>query len=193
MLQKFIKSIFVTCLILLNFLTNMSKADIFELDKLKNPGTTSQGEKWSFFTDSVMGGLSEGKAIISKIDNIKCYQMTGNVTTENNGGFIQIRTLLKPLIKANKYKGIYIKIFGNNKNYYLHVKTKLTVAPWQYYSYSFLAENKWLEIKAPFTDFTKSNFYQPKKITNQNIKSIGLVAAFDDFYSDVCLAEIGLY
>ena len=30
-----------------------------------------------------------------KLDNIektKCHRMTGNVSTENNGGFIQIRT-----------------------------------------------------------------------------------------------------
>ena len=119
--------------------------------------------------------------------------MTGNVTTENNGGFIQIRTLINPLINASKYEGIYIKVFGNNKNYSLHLRTKLTIAPWQYYSYSFLAKNEWLEIKAPFIDFKKSNFYQPKKLKNQKIKSLGLVAAFDNFYADICLAEIGLY
>ena len=81
----------------------------------------------------------------------------------------------------------------HNKNYSLFIRTRLTLAPWQYYSYSFLSKNEWLEIKAPFEDFKKSNFYQPKKLSNQNIKSIGLVAAFDDFYADICLAEIGLY
>ena len=30
------------------------------------------------------------KAKIEKINGIKCYRMTGNVTTENNGGFIQM-------------------------------------------------------------------------------------------------------
>ena len=62
-----------------------------------------------------MGGLSEGKAIISSIENIPCYKMTGNVTTENNGGFIQIRTIIDPLIKTKDYTGIYLKIFGNSK------------------------------------------------------------------------------
>ena len=171
----------------------MCNANIFELDKLEEPGITTQGEKWSFFTDGVMGGLSEGQATVSNIKNIQCYQMTGNVTTENNGGFIQIRTLLNPLINAKKYKGIYIKIHGNNKKYSLHIRTKLTLAPWQYYSYSFLAKDEWLIIKSPFKDFKKSNFYQPKKLLNQNIKSVGLVAAFDNFYANVCLSEIGFY
>lgn len=171
----------------------MSSANNFELDKLDNPGYTSQGKKWSFFTDRVMGGLSKGQATISNIDNTPCYQMTGNVTTENNGGFIQIRAVIEPMIQAKQYNGIYLKIYGNNNKYSLHIRTPLTLAPWQYYSYSFIAKNEWLEIKAPFNNFEKSNFYQPKKLTSQNIKSIGLVAAFDNFYADVCLSEIGFY
>ena len=65
------------------------------------------------------------------------------------------------------------------------------MTPWQYYSYNFVATNEWLEIKAPFQNFKKSNFYRPKKLTNQAIKSIGLVTEFDNFYADICLAEIG--
>ena len=171
----------------------MGSSNSFELDNLENPGTTTQGESWSFFTDGVMGGLSEGQAKINNINNIPCYQMTGNVTTENNGGFIQIRALINPMINANKYEGVYIKVYGNNKRYSLFVRTKLTLAPWQYYSYNFMTKDTWLKIKAPFKDFKKSNFYQPKKLSNQNIKSIGLVATFDNFYADVCLAEIGFY
>ena len=171
----------------------MSNANNFELDKLNNPGYTSQGNKWSFFTDRVMGGLSEGQAFTSNIDNTPCYQMTGNVTTENNGGFIQIRVVIEPMIQAKQYDGIYLKVYGNNNKYSLHIRTPLTLAPWQYYSYSFVAKNEWLEIKAPFSSFEKSNFYQPKKLLNQNIKSIGLVAAFDNFYADICLSEIRFY
>ena len=61
------------------------------------------------------------------------------------------------------------------------------------FSPNFIAKNKWAEIRAPFKDFKKSNFYQPKKLSNQNIKSIGLVAAFDNFYADICLSEIGFF
>ena len=118
----------------------MSNASIFELDKLEDLGITTQGENWSFFTDGVMGGRSEGQAKINKINDVPCYQIIRNVTTENNGGFIQIRTLTNPLIDANKYDGVYIKIYGNNKNYSLHIRTKLTLAPWQYYSYSFMTK-----------------------------------------------------
>lgn len=53
-----------------------------------------------------------------------------DITTENNGGFIQIRTPISPVISANKYEGIYIKVFGNNKKYSLHIRTQLTLTPW---------------------------------------------------------------
>ena len=50
-----------------------------------------------------------------------------------------------------------------------------------------------MEIRATFKEFKKSNFYQPNSIIGQKIKSIGLVAGFDDFKSDVCLGEIGFF
>jgi hypothetical protein len=165
----------------------------FILDNLGNPGTTTQGQNWSFFTDGVMGGLSEGQAIISSEDNIPCYKMTGNVTTENNGGFIQIRTPINPIINAAQYEGIYLRVKGNNKKYSIHIRTPLTIAPWQYYSYSFKLSNQWSEIKVPFFEFKKSNFYEPKSLYEQSITYIGLIAGFDNFYADICLAEIGFF
>ena len=153
----------------------------------------NKSRSWSFFTDGVMGGLSEGSIKLDIIDNIPCYRMMGNVTTENNGGFIQIRALIEPKINTKEYEGIYALIYGNNKNYNFFIRTPSTVAPWQYYSYNFLASDKWIEVKAPFSKFKKSNFYQPANLSNQKMKSIGLVAAFQDFKADVCLAKIGFY
>ncbi len=163
------------------------------LDELNNPKLTNQSQKWIFITDQVMGGLSTGKFIVDEVDGVICYKMTGDVSTKNNGGFIQIRTKLSPEINSKDYNGVYIKVFGNERNYNLHLRTGLTLAPWQYYSYTFFSSKKWIEIRAPFIEFKKSNFYQPKSILGQNIKSVGLVAGFDNFKSDICLSEIGFY
>ena len=163
------------------------------LDQLKNPKLTNQSQKWNFVTDQVMGGVSTGKFIVEEVDGMKCYRMTGNVSTKNNGGFIQIRTKLSPEINSNDFNGVYIKVYGNEKSYNLHLRTGLTLAPWQYYSYTFTTTKNWIEIRAPLKEFKKSNFYQPKSILGQNIKSIGLVAGFDNFKSDICLGEIGFY
>jgi len=172
---------------------NYSFAEIMILDQLKNPKLTNQLQQWNFITDQVMGGASTGKFKVEEIDGVKCYRMTGNISTKNNGGFIQIRAKLFPVINTKEYKGVYIKIYGNEKKYNLHLRTGLTFAPWQYYSFTFYSKKNWKIIKAPFSEFKKSNFYQPKSILGQNIKFIGLVAGFDDFKSDICLSEIGFY
>ena len=39
------------------------------LDKLAKPGQTTQDQQWEFFTDGVMGGLSNGNVKLDKINN----------------------------------------------------------------------------------------------------------------------------
>ena len=77
------------------------------LDQLDNPGTTIQGNKWQFFTDDVMGGRSSGVTAIEEYKGKKCYRITGNVTTENNGGFIQKRVKIEPPLSSYDYSGIF--------------------------------------------------------------------------------------
>ena len=183
-------SVIISCIV---FSLNVNANDSMILDDLTTPGVTAQKQNWAFFTDGVMGGLSQGKAIISNVGGINCYHMTGNVTTENNGGFIQIRSQLKPTISTKEYEGIYLKVYGNDEDYSIHLRTALTMAPWQYYKYSFKTNTEWNEIRAPFNEFKKSNAYQPSNLIGQKIKSIGLVAGFKDFKADICLSEIGFY
>ena len=194
-MQKKSKSDLKKAIVLILFLlcqSNVSSKDMI-LDQLKNPKLTNQSQQWNFITDQVMGGVSTGKFGVEEVDGVMCYRMTGDVSTKNNGGFIQIRTKLIPEINSKDYNGVYIKVYGNEKNYNLHLRTGLTLAPWQYYSYTFATTKKWTEIRVPFKKFKKSNFYQPKNISGQSIKSVGLVAGFDNFKSDVCLSEIGFY
>jgi hypothetical protein len=194
-LQKKSRSILKKIIFLILFLICQNKVSSKDmiLDQLKNPNITNQSQKWNFITDQVMGGVSTGKFIVEEVEGVVCYRMTGDVSTKNNGGFIQMRTKLSPEIKSKDYEGLYVKVYGNENNYNLHLRTGLTLAPWQYYSYTFASTKNWIEIRAPFEQFKKSNFYQPKSILGQTIKSVGLVAGFDNFKSDICLAEIGFY
>ena len=194
-MQKKSRSILKKIIFLILFLICQNKVSSKDmiLDQLKNPNITNQSQKWNFITDQVMGGVSTGKFIVEEVEGVVCYRMTGDVSTKNNGGFIQMRTKLSPEINSKDYEGLYIKVYGNAKNYNLHLRTNLTLAPWQYYSYTFASTKNWIEIRAPFEQFKKSNFYQPKSILGQSIKSVGLVAGFDNFKSDICLGEIGFY
>ena len=64
-----------------------------------------------------MGGVSQGSAEFYS----GALRLTGKVSTENNGGFIQVRTR----VNSNEAKGktgIKIKVKGNGDIYYLHVR-----------------------------------------------------------------------
>ena len=77
-------------LILLIFTTMVSAAeDIIEL-----PFTQDSSKYWQYISDQTMGGVSNGKAILEKDGNIYFARLIGNVSTDNNGGFIQFRSTL---------------------------------------------------------------------------------------------------
>ena len=51
----------------------------------------STSGNWVYFSDTVMGGRSSGAAERVNVDGRAAIKLTGNVTTENNGGFVQVR------------------------------------------------------------------------------------------------------
>ena len=156
--------------------------------------TPEKNQQWVFFTDRVMGGVSSGKLEIGSEDGSKYYRMTGNVSTANNGGFIQFQTDLSNISNTEEvFNGIKIKVRGNNENYQIFIRTNLTVLPWQYYSSEFYASNQWKEIKLPFKSFKRSNFYQPKNINNTDIRTLGIVAYGKDYSADLNVGLIEFY
>ena len=52
-------------------------------------------KRWIFFADTVMGGKSSGKVVFRNQNGMNYAHLSGTVTTENNGGFIQIRKKIK--------------------------------------------------------------------------------------------------
>ena len=50
--------------------------------------------RWQFIADTVMGGVSRGEVAFEDEGGNAYARMTGKVSTENNGGFIQIRLTL---------------------------------------------------------------------------------------------------
>ena len=156
--------------------------------------TPEKNQQWVFFTDRVMGGVSSGKLEIGSEDGSKFYRMTGNVSTANNGGFIQFQADLSNISNTEEvFNGIKIKVRGNNENYQIFIRTNLTVLPWQYYSSEFYASNQWKEIKLPFSSFKRSNFYQPKSINNTDIRTLGIVAYGKDYSADLNVGLIEFY
>lgn len=159
-------------------------------DFSKNPES-----RWQYVSDQVMGGISEGMVTYNnQADQAgQAYAaLEGQVSTENNGGFIQIRSdVERQAVEAAQ--GVFIRAKGNNQRYYIHIRTSGTVLPWQYYQASFDVTETWQEFKLPLESFAPSGNWLRKVIKPRSIRSIGIVAFGRDHQASVEIAEIGFF
>ena len=147
---------------------------------------------WNFVADSVMGGISTGDVALED-DGTQVYaKMTGNVSTENNGGFIQFRSTLNEKLDKN-IEGVYLKVRGNGEKYFIHLRTRGTMLPWQYYQSAFSTSNEWTEIFLPLDSFKPSGSWLSKDVNPKSIRSLGVVAYGRDHAADIQVTEIGFY
>ena len=150
--------------------------------------------RWDYVSDQVMGGVSEGSARLgTDSDTGDTYaHMVGDVSTANNGGFIQLRTRLSSGADKNA-AGIYIKVRGNGQKYYIHLRTKGTMMPWQYYQGAFDVSEQWQVIRLPLDSFKPSGSWLRKTALPKSIRSVGIVAYGRDHEADIQVSEIGFY
>ena len=167
----------VIALVCLAFMS--SKAESKNLVQINN---------WAYLADTVMGGVSKGKAEFSA----GALRLTGQVSTKNNGGFIQVRTRINQSELLGK-TGIKIKVKGNGEIYFLHIRNGSARLPWQYYTASFQTSEKWKDIEISFDDFEKSATLMPRKLKPESITTIGLVAYGKVHYADVSIANLEFY
>ncbi len=88
---------------------------------------------WGAIDDVVMGGVSASSLKMSS----NCALFTGNISTENSGGFASIRTRnFEPAIDLSNYQGISLRVRGDGKRYKLFLRPG---AQWDGlgYAYSF--------------------------------------------------------
>ncbi len=140
-----------------------------------------------------MGGRSSGDLSLDSVDEMDCLHLTGQVTTENNGGFIQMTHELTGAERADasRASGLVMLVRGNSETYNLHLRTFDLWLPWQSYRVSFETTNEWQSIKVPFTSFLPYKTRKPLEV--QRIKRVGIVGIGRNFEADVCLAGLAFY
>ena len=161
---------------------------IFSMSNAANAKNLVYENNWAYLADTVMGGVSQGGAEFAA----GALRLTGQVSTKNNGGFIQVRTRVNPIEPKGK-TGIKIKVKGNGEIYYLHIRNASSRLPWHYYTARFQTGEKWKEIILPFDEFEKSATLMPRKLKSDTIKTIGLVAYGKDHSADVSIANLEFY
>ena len=149
-------------------------------------------DQWEFISDQVMGGESYGTVEFINQKNKLFARMTGSVSLENNGGFIQFRKKLKKSFDKNS-KGIKIVARGNTEQYFIHIRTKGTLLPWQYYQAAFTVNSNWQSITIPIESFKRSSIMLSKNIIPSNIKSIAIVAYGKEYLALIDVSKVSIY
>ena len=78
---------------------------------------TSSGSQWQGITDRVMGGISNGSLSRETVAGKEANVLRGNVSLENDGGFIQMATdlALDPsedlFVHAWEYDGVELEVY----------------------------------------------------------------------------------
>lgn len=148
--------------------------------------------RWRFFTDGVMGGVSSGQVAFVRENELVHARMTGKVSTENNGGFIQMRMELPDGVPED-VTGVRLIIRGNDQRYFVHLRTTGTILPWQYYQAGFEATGDWAEVRLPLDSFERSGRLLRGVPNAVSLRSIAVVAYGRDHEAKIDVREVGFY
>jgi hypothetical protein len=167
---------------------------VFAKDVINIPFTEENARYWQYISDQTMGGISEGQAILEKDGDMLFARLRGNVSTANNGGFIQIRTTFSfvDLINSDKnLLGVRLNTKGNGETYHIFIRTSEDRSYRDFYSATFTVNDNWEIVDLPFTKF--KHRYSNKSLNGNDIRTFGIVAYGRDFFSDVSVSEISFY
>jgi hypothetical protein len=162
-------------------------------DRTSNDIRATSGNAWYLVTDGVMGGISMGKLSLDTIENRPCLRMQGDVSLENNGGFIQLALELTDDMLKNSVDitGVMFEVYGNDEQYNIHLRTRNITLPWQSYRASFTAPSEWKTLYVPFAEFIPYRVDEDLDISQ--LTRIGIVAIGREFSADLCIGKLGLY
>ena len=152
------------------------------------------GAGWRGFSDRVMGGISNAELDSATIAGKNCIQLTGNVTRESNGGFIQMALYFGrdyDEFDGSAYKGVELLVYGNNEDYNLHIRTSDCGWYDESYRMTFYAEPSWQKIRVPWEAFEANKV--EASLNSSHLQRIAILGWMREFEADVALAEISLY
>jgi hypothetical protein len=152
------------------------------------------GTEWELVSHRVMGGVSDGSLTRTTLAGRQALHLTGRVSLENNGGFLQMALDLRPdgsALDARAFRGIALEVFANGEGYNLHLRTAAVTRPWQSYRLGFTAPAHWTTLHLPFTDITPHRVEAP--FDPATLRRIGIVAIGRAFRADIAIARIALY
>lgn len=166
---------------------------VWLIDDFRDAARSVHGGTWRAVSDQVMGGVSQANMRRIKTDGRDALCLHGEVSLENNGGFVQINLDLatEGPWDARGYTGVWLIQRGNGEDYSVHLKTAATARPWQSYRAGFTSSADWSEVRLPFAQFVPHGMDQP--LDPARLIRLGLVAIGRAMSAELCVAAIGFY
>ena len=164
------------------------------IDDFSSAERASNGQRWRYFSDRVMGGVSTGSAAHAVIDGRAALHLTGQVSLENNGGFVQVALDLIPdstTLDAHPYSGITITLRGDGGAYALNLRTSDLRYPWQSYRCPIQSTLGWQSFSCAFSDFEAHRTDRP--LDTARLRRVGLIAIGEARAVDVALGDLRFY
>jgi hypothetical protein len=150
-------------------------------------------QAWEFVSDAVMGGKSSGQIEKLYVAGRFATRLTGDISLENNGGFVQMAFDIKSHGKpfdASEWKAVEVDVLGNGEKYDFRLRTTDLSRPWQSYRASFVAPNQWTTVHIPFVDFKAHKTDIPFDV--KRIRRIGILAIGRVFSADIAVSAVRL-
>ena len=168
---------------------------VFANDKeIQIPFSEENAKYWQYISDQTMGGVSNGQAVLEKDEEMFFARLIGNVSTANNGGFIQLRSTLSfvNLINNDKtIKGVRFNTRGNGETYHIFIRTSETRSYSDFFYATFISNKNWEIVDLSFDKF--KHRFSNKSLDGNDIRTFGIVAYGRDFFSDVSISDIIFY
>lgn len=163
-------------------------------DLSREEPSTPLGTSWRLFTDQVMGGVSEGSMARETVGGRAAIRMRGNVSLDNNGGFVQIALDLAPqqgTSDLSGWSGIEIDVYGNGEPYEARLRTDALTQSWQSYRQGFAAPPEWRTVRLPFAGFAPHRTDLPLDLAR--VRRLGIVAIGREFAADLAIGGVRFY
>ena len=175
------------------------------IENLEFPIEPLMAKEWKFQSDQVMGGVSQGDVSLVQDGDMFFFRLTGDVSTRNNGGFVQFRSKVSLFNKPEMFQlihnadkggqeleGVRLKVRGNGERYHVMIRTYSTWSPSDYYYHTFDTSIDWQQVDLPFSEFRRSKSGEMDLGADQ-MRDFAVVAYGRDFKSDVSVSNISFY
>ena len=159
-----------------------------ELFNAQTASKQQQKTQWNMVSDQVMGGLSQGHAEL----NESAIKLTGQVSLENNGGFLQIQYPIEKAHRPENYTGIFIKARSvHPQTFDLLLKSSQLWMPWQSFRAEVKLDENWQLIQMPFENFAP--YRTQTRLNPRAITKFSILAGGKAMEIELEISEFGFY